>query len=264
MDESTRPRRFSNRLDWALAILAVVTVVPAGLLVSYFLPRHDAPRSGVIATYYGLGWHDEPGFFGKNWVHLRIEWGDGCWQEVDMDGYGYSPTRGYYPDGAIREESVVLVNESDGTPNWLGDPVLQGKYYDINGKLVSEVTDGTGRQILHDPSGSKRWELELRDGKRVEHIQYSPSGHVLHRHRYDAAGRAHGLFVSHYEDGTPRGRGRFRNGEHVGIWYGFHPDGSVRSIEDNNATPSTLVEFDPGERFLDPGELSQLEQQSSD
>jgi antitoxin component YwqK of YwqJK toxin-antitoxin module len=209
-----------------------------------------------VGTYYGLGWHDGPGYTGRNWVRLRDEGTDGCWWEIDLDGYGYSTTNGYYANGAVMDRSVTLVEENVDGPYWDRHQVRDGTYFDPDGNVVSEVRAGTGRQTWFYANGGKHWEVELRDGQRVEHAMHWPNGHLMNTHGYDGNERPHGDYTSDYEDGTPRTRGPYEHGKHVGLWYHFYPDGSVEKIEDYRTDPSTTTHFEPGERQLRDDELA--------
>jgi hypothetical protein len=229
------------------------------LISLYFHPRHQELAAGETGTYCGLGWHDGPGYAGKNWLLLRAEEDDGCWWEVDLDGYGYSTTSGFYANGAVMERSVSLVEEGAHCPLWDRHQVRDGTYFDLDGNVVSEIKSGTGRQTLFDANGVKSWELELRNGKRVELDWYWPTGHVLLSEAYDDQERRHGIFIEEYEDGIPKRRGRYEHGERVGLWYHLYPDGSVETLEDYGTDPSTDTHFARGERQLTAEERADAE-----
>jgi hypothetical protein len=248
-------------LSLTLGVLAVIVVPAAILLALYYTPRHElasyyTPQSEepqlAVRTYHGLGWHEEPGYMGKNWITYRRDEDDGCYWEIDLREYGYSHARGYYPSGVLMEES-----ECKTVPDPDRHDVRNGRYFDPNGKLVSEIINGTGRQTLFYAEGTVRCVLDLKVGSRVELTWHSSSGHVILHCRYDENERFHGPHIINHQDGTPKWRYRFEHGNEIGNWYLFHPDGTIKEIGGNGTSPPS--EFAAGERHITADELAAVE-----
>jgi len=144
MNRYLENRSITRPLLW-IFLLGLVFFTLTLLATIYYSPQKQVLtiNSDYVGYYYGLGLHNGTGFAGKNWFRVHVDEGNDCYWEVDMNGYGYSPYQGYYPNGNLREEGICLVEENGGPG---GDPapdrqqVLQGRYYDPQGKLVIDWT----------------------------------------------------------------------------------------------------------------------------
>ena len=155
----------------------------------------------------------------------------GRWQ-FEFRREGYSPFKGYYPDGTLREEGECLVELMGAHHQPFPDPndVKWSKCYRPDGSLGSEVVDGTGTQTLWMPDGVKIGELQLRDYQRVKMTTWYPNGELQMIIPY-VDGKRDGPYVAYDAQGRKESQGAYRADERVGKWTQYHPDGSVKSIE---------------------------------
>ena len=195
-------------------------------------------REFYTGYYRGLGLTDDVGFFGKNYFRLVIDDGDSGYWEVDYRRPGFNPYRGYYPNGMCREEGecFVEINGDVLDPDPDSNNVRSGKYYRPDGTLGSEVVDGTGIQTLWFPDGTKRWELVLRDYRRVRHSIWYENGQLRQTQSYlnDAV---NGDFKTFRKNGGVSLSGAYAEGNRAGVWTRFDEYGSVESTEDYSVSP---------------------------
>ena len=223
------------KLQYSLRSLFLLTAVIAVLLaIPNFWPR--STKLGMfpdeyVGFYHGLGLHEGPGYFGTNWYRVVVTEPDKGYFEVDVDGPGYNSYRGFYPNGTLRERGTCLVEEN-GDLIWPDrHQILNGEYFSPDGKLLSKVENGTGRQILCYPDGQPSRELDLEDGKYIHLRQWHPNGQLDSEHVYRNE-RVHGDFKSYYPNGQIRSHGEYADGERTGKWILYREDGSVESTEE--------------------------------
>lgn len=222
--------RFSLRtLLVAMAIVAVAIALP------YWIPKRQvlSYNDAYVGYYRGLGLTDGGGYFGRNWyyviVHEDIE---GYW-EVDINGLGYNDYRGYYGNGTLREHGQCIVRENGGgeiAP--FRHDLLNAKFYDPDGNLISEVKNRTGKQILCHADGQPWWELDLLEGKYAHLKGWYANGQLSHESEYDN-GKQHGLSVGYYRTGQLKYRRAYSHGEPVGRWVEYTKDGAIESETDH-------------------------------
>lgn len=257
----------SRKLNYALGGLVVGLFVIL-LLACYSHSRQEKSITGAFmsgrsftGSYRGLGWHNEPGFFGKNWYQVRMDVQDygGYWAEAQFSGYGYTPFRSYYPDGAIRSEGRCLVKQDEfGQPYLDETDILDGKYYDLEGKLLSQVKYGKGVRTLTDATGRVRSEtLQRRDGSTVT-SWFNRSEVRIKQWTYGSDRKASGPFLENYPSGKPHLRGRY--GPDVFLRFALAEDGSLQFIERNKPNDHNREDYKPGERF--PTEEERVEIQA--
>lgn len=265
-DENHSSRKLIYWLSGLTVLFAAILVV-----VVYSYPRQQllAFNAEYIGTYRGLGWHDEPGYFGKNWFRIHWKADDGILTEVIYREYGYSPVRSSYPDGSLRYAGLCLVEQNGTLDEPIPDEhdVLQAKYYSPEGRLLSEIKGATGIQTLCDAAGNVVWELKLVGGQRRALTVRDSSGEVLRSIYYDQTGDAIEPFayVKNHANDTPRIRGRglvkgFHEdpGGEIGRWYWFYDDGSLESIVNHVLEPPVEQMFERGERFPTEEERAEI------
>ena len=179
---------------FSLRTMLVFQILIATLLaVPYSWPKWEQLRSYVprsddnIGYYRGLGWGDEPGYFGKNFYRFRVSAGGGEPIEyVDVDVFleqgDSSSFRAFYPDGTLRLEGVGSVEFSGFHGN---EPIPDFSYpkcqksYRPDGTLGSEIVDGTGVATIWRPDGrvASEWVIENYDF--VSWTHYDLDGNVV-------------------------------------------------------------------------------------
>lgn len=223
--------RFSLRaLFFAVACVAIAIAVP------YWIPKRQVLtlNEAYVGYYRGLGQTNGRGYFGRNWFRVVVhEDIDGYW-EVSVDGLGYNEYRGYYGNGQLREEGLCMVIENgpggyDIAP--MRHDLLNAKFYDPNGQLISEVQNKTGKQILCHANGQRFWELDLLDGKYEHAKMWDINGQLTHESEY-RIGEQHGVSVGYYPSGQLKYRGAYARGRKTGKWVWFTEDGKLDSETD--------------------------------
>jgi hypothetical protein len=213
------------------------------LLIYYFWPKScklggemNVGQFFYYTGYYrGFGLVKEPGILGRNYFCVRfaptVE-ADG-FTDVQYTGEGWNPFRGTYPNGTLREEGVCQVHlnfVTEPLPEYL-EAKKEGKYYDPNGKLGSEIRDGSGIQTYWNHKGVKVLELEFKDFKMTHLARWHENGQpMIERHYVD--GLENGPVVSYYESGVKEKEGQKRFGQPVGNWTYYNADGSVKEVID--------------------------------
>ena len=215
-------------------LLLLVLVAPFGVLsVWYGYPKKQTLSFNPAYTgyYRGLGWHNGEGLTGKNWYAIVVrEDQDGYWR-VDFDHFGYNPYKGYYGDGALREEGTILVKKNGVDVAAYRHDVQNGKYYSPDGSLISAVKDGTGKQVLCCQQGQPFWELDLEEGEYAHVKRWTCAGQLVHECGY-RNGQPHGESVGYYPDGQLRHTGRYADGEKVGVWKHYASNGEIETEEE--------------------------------
>jgi len=209
---------------------------------------------GYVAYYRGFGFNDRPGMFGRNYCRVRLapRTAEDGFTDVAFLGEGWNSFRGTYPDGTLREEGVCWVMLNAGIEPFTGlDEVKDGKYYDPNGKLGSEVKDGTGVQTYWNCDGTKVWELEFIDYKRARHAMWYDNGQLRAEQRY-RNGRVNGSFVTYYASGVKLREGSYNCGERVGKWVEYNPDGTIKEVVDNDIPCPEPAMFDEPDEVESP------------
>lgn len=215
----------------AVACSAIAMAVPYWIPKRQVLTLNDA----YVGYYRGLGLTQRRGYFGRNWFRVVVhEDADGYW-EVDVSGLGYNKYRGYYGSGQLREEGLCMVEENGGgydiAPN--RHDLLSAKFYDPNGKLISEVKNRTGKQVLCHASGQRLWELDLLDGEYAHLRKWYKNGQLAHESAY-RDGKQHGVSVGYYPNGQLNYRGTYEDGKKTGIWVHYSKDGIPESEADHD------------------------------
>lgn len=229
---ATQPQRY--RLTVWLLLVAGLLLPICGLVCVYFWPRQEQLDAYCTGYYYGLGQHDQPGFFGKNWYSARENLDAlGTW-EYQLDGFGWTRFRAHYPNGKLLAEGVCWVDEEDGTPTPNSSRVLQASFYDPAGNLASQVVDGSGREVVFWADGTLAIDIEISNTQ------------------------PHGSYALVDPNGTTMTRGRCENGEWVGVWLRFYSDGSLEKTSDRSFDPPKEVWFERGEKFLSGEEIADL------
>jgi len=217
--------RFSLR-----TLLVLVTLCAVGIAVPYWIPKSQklSIHESYIGYYRGLGHHSGSGYFGKNWYLIVVDEGElGRWK-VDVNGIGYNNYQGYYSNGAMSEvgECMVFENANDIAPD--RHDILHGKYYSPEGELVSEIRNGTGKQMLFFADGNPHWELHLVNGQRARVKMWYPNGQLVVEEKF-VEGRDHGKRVTHHPNGQIKVCGEYASGKRIGIWRRYNEDGSLKS-----------------------------------
>ncbi|MGL4942787.1 MAG: hypothetical protein ACRC46_06315 [Thermoguttaceae bacterium] len=131
--------------------------------------------------YYGLNLIDASSILGKKYYRVTVDDGIcGYWFVLNPHD-GYNAYKGFYESGVLKEEGEIYVEFVDYPKEPLPDrhKVRSGKYYTPDGVLGSLVENGTGCQKLWYPNGQLRFELELKDYKRVRLKQFSTDGSLV-------------------------------------------------------------------------------------
>ena len=155
-------------------------------------------------------------------------------RRIEYKEEGYNPYKAFYSDGSLQQEGECRIKimgfEYAPYPNW--SDLDWAKCYRPDGSLGSEVVDGTGTQTQWMPDGTKVWELELVNHKRVAHTMWYPNGQ-LQQHQEYRDGQVHGPYVGYYPSGVKKTEGAYDAGQRVGTWIRYNEDGSVKSTESN-------------------------------
>lgn len=216
-----------------IPLIVLATVSAVGAVVSYWVPKSQVlPINDSYVGYYrGLGMTDESGYFGKNWFRIVVDDGDGGYWEVHVNGVGYSPYRGFYSTGELREVGLCMVEKIGTSIVPDRHDILDGLYYNPEGQLISEIHDGTGKQILLSAEGKPSWELDLINGKYSNAKLWYDNGQLAYEKHYQN-GKEHGISVSYYSNGQLRQRSEYKNGTRIGITTRYTETGEIESQTD--------------------------------
>ena len=215
---------------WSYFIASTCVIV--ALAIPYWIPKQQvlSVHDAYVGYYRGLGITEGNGYFGRNWFKIKVDEGSEGYWEVRVSGQDYHKYIGYYRDGQIREEgycAIEIYNNYDGiVPN--RHDLLNAKFYDPNGKLISEVTNKTGKQILCYPNGQWKWELDLDKGKYAQLKTWHRNGQLASVERY-SNGLRHGESVSFYSNGQIHRKAYYTNDKRSGTWLEYLEDGSLES-----------------------------------
>lgn len=215
------------------ALLLVTSLCCVLVVVPYWWPKKTGLAINpeyYVGYYRGLGLTDDPGYFGKDYYRIVVtEDTEGFW-EVDVKTLGYNRYRGYYSNGALREEGWCMVEKNAFDIAPMRHDIRDGTYYSPDGELLSEIKNRNGKQILCYDNGQPAWELVLVDGKYSHAKMWYRNGQLAHESRY-RSGEQHGEALAYHENGQVKYRGRYADGKPIGKWVRYFEDGTVRSEE---------------------------------
>ena len=99
---------------------------------------------------------------------------------------------------------------------------------------TESLTRGILVEYLAPNEGVENEQLEIlvnvENGKRRSEIGYHENGKFRFSAELNKLGKAHGKFISHYDNGQLKSEGVFKNGKHEGEWQEYYEDGSLKSI----------------------------------
>ncbi len=220
----------------AVIVVLAVAVISAIPVIWYLVPKsepHPMNEEYFTAHYRGFGLTNDNSIFGKRWYAVTfILPDDGGRYRYEFNREGYNPFKGFYPDGTLREEGecYVEVMGFHDQPFPAHENLKWTKCYRPDGSLGSRVEGGTGTQTIWTPDGTKTWELELKNFKRVKLTQWHRNGQLRKVLNY-VEGKRDGPFISYDAKGGKKTEGAYKAGERAGTWKRYNPDGSVGSIE---------------------------------
>ena len=164
----------------------------------------------------------------------------------------HGPTRRYWCDGGPQRPSVI--------EEYALGHLSQGKYYDRDGNLIAQITDGTGTRATFGRTSVFQLQ-EYKNGIQEGRISvYSPAGHLV-REYVTKAGKNHGkerafypprngqppqpkiavhwhqdkiqgLTETWYEDGTLESQREMSDNRRHGISTVWYRDGSLMMVEE--------------------------------
>ncbi|MDZ4782592.1 MAG: hypothetical protein SGJ19_20285 [Planctomycetia bacterium] len=164
-----------------VTFLGLVFALTAAIWLAWWWPKSCPLQMNVdyfTGYYRGFGLGDQPGFFGKNYFAVRFTDTKEIGGVVESRFLSHDKARfvDRFVDGRLRAEGECRIE-------WLAEPdpdfsygVLNAKYYDPQGKLASEIVDGTGVQTYWAINGVKVWERTVKQGKTTELRRWSPTG----------------------------------------------------------------------------------------
>ncbi len=225
---------------WLIVILAVLV----GISFWWAWPKSETLEFTpyMVGHYRGFGLvPDDTFLLGMSFYRVTFTPpNEGRW-EVEYVRPGYNHCKGFYDDGTLHEESKCLVELLGPYNHPCPDihNVQFGRYYKPDGTLGSEVKNGTGVQTYWTLDGTKIWELELHDFKRVRHSRWHSNGQLLQTQAY-VDGKVHGPFVTYYSSGAKKTEGADFQGDRSGKWIRYNEDGTVKKVEDYTALSDEL------------------------
>ncbi len=222
------------RIRYSLrALIILVGLFSICLAVPYWIPKSQplTCHKSYVGYYRGLGLTHDSGYFGRNWYRIVVNEGPEGYWEVDVSGLGYAPYRGYYPTGTLREQGVCLVEKAGDEIAPDRHNIQDAQYFDPSGSLISEVKNGTGKQVLCLTNGQPHWELELKEGIRVHVKTWYRDGRPAYDLHY-RHGVPHGASVSYHSNGAVHRCGEYANGDKVGSWKCYTAEGELESERD--------------------------------
>lgn len=167
---------------WAAALLFALC---ASAVFSVLRKPQHVPLALNPNMYIGCYWGDD-WLFGRHFYSVVANEGDYGYWEVQASQEGWSPYRGYYPNGVLREEGEIYVtyagSPAEPTPDQHN--IRWGNYYRPDGMLGATVRDGSGKQMLWYPDGTLRWKLVLTNYNRVRHELWAEDGTLVSEKKY--------------------------------------------------------------------------------
>lgn len=172
--------RYNTKYFVACLILITILFGAGSILWLVVFREKKTPLTLNPDMYTGYYWGDDR-YLGRHFYRIEVTEGKHGYWEVQVQGEGWSPYRGYYPNGTLREEGEIYVSYHGSPPEPSPDEtrVKWGKYYRPDGTLAAEVKDGTGEQILWYPNGQMRWRQILKDYKRVLYEMWNEEGKLI-------------------------------------------------------------------------------------
>ena len=196
------------------SLFRLVAVAAVGLAIVNWWPHSTArTRDGSISWYRGL-W-GQRSFF-------KVTGSDrfGCRFNVNLNPLpGYSLMTGTYPDGTLRENTVVYVSGSiDGCVIDRRN-IADGKYYSPDGTEVGRVESGTGNIMYCQPNGCPFQEFVLENGQLVLERNWYKDGTLQSERKY-LDGKLHGVCTDYHRNGQLRSSSTYRQNFVVdAVWY---------------------------------------------
>ena len=211
-----------------------IVILVLGVFVAWVWPKSQVMgfSPNAVGHYRGFGIVGEDIFLFARSFYLVTHKTDYGYYQVQYHHPGYNSFKGFYNNGALREEGECFV-ELDGAYNQpcpdISD-VRIGKYCKPDGTLGSEINDGSGVKTYWTDDGVKIWELERRDFKRVRHSMWYRNGQLVQTQKY-RDGVVDGRFVNYYPSGAKKVEGAYSSGDRVGKWVRYNEDGTIKKIE---------------------------------
>lgn len=252
--------RNSQRL--VLGLLGLLGLLIGVMLWTlYHLPRSEAITmhrgqmqmfSGSCTGYYrGLGWHNDPGYFGKNWFSLTADFHHYTARfrlEAEIEAFGYVPFRSYYQNGSLQAEGKCLLKwEPVSTgPVFFPLGIREANYYDRQGKPLSTIRLGEGVFSLQHKNGKSVFQMAILSSRVLSTHDGAISQGSSYR-GYGEVGSFRGPYFILRQDGSLASIGHYGRGG--GLQYDFAEDGSILKWHDNSEGQNLREVYQPNERY---------------
>lgn len=244
--------------------------------------QYDRGKKSGLAIYYHLNGKE------KKRLHFIDDEAEGLIQEFSEKGllsltYEFKNGRQTGPSCKYYDNGSLAFEES-----WLNDSLLNGKYFNIKGELISEIHQGSGLKTLFDEE-TILTQVQYQKGKVSGKItEFAPSGKILTYYHIDEDHKngeegifyddSHqlkmlidwhddqisGIVKTFYKSGVLESQRSFSHNKKNGPLSCYYPDGSLMLLETysqdrlvegkyfkkGDSDPASLVEDGSGKATL--------------
>lgn len=187
-----RSRAISN-VDWLVfnesdvarlkltvgSMFRLACVAAVALSIHTWIPRSSKTMDGNTSHY-------KIGFNGKRTYYSITGEEMGCRFEVSVKTVpGYGERKSYYPNGVLRDESIVYVERQTDGLKINQRRVESGRFYRPDESLCSEVVQGTGVVTTNRANGRPLQEITLGNGRVLRERAYYKNGNLAQDSQYD-------------------------------------------------------------------------------
>lgn len=174
------------------SMFRLACVAAVALSVNTWIPRSSKTMDGNTSHY-------KIGFDGKRRYYSITGHELGCRFEVTVKTVpGQGDRRSYYPNGVLRDNSIVYVERQTDGLRIDGDRIESGRFYRLDESLCSEVTNGTGIMTVNRADGLPVFEITLDNGKVLRKRLFYKNGNLARDSQYDGE-------IMHCTDYFPEG-----------------------------------------------------------
>lgn len=184
--------------------LAAVAAIAMG--GTTWIPHSSTTLDGNT-SYYNLQLNGHRRYYGMsgNDMGARFEV-----KVAKVPGYGH--LKSYYPNGNLREDSMVYIETQTDGLKVAHAKVQAGKYYLPDGTLCSSIENGSGVRTISRLSGKPFQEITLEHGRVIRQRTWYLTGSLFQESTTDGSITR---VVNYFPEGMPRQVWNFEEGGRV-------------------------------------------------